>query len=186
MEAWYALHTKPNHEALAARELTRRGVSVFFPQYTERRRVGARLRVLFPSYLFVHVDLAAVGISWLRWTPGLCGVVSFGGVPAQVPAAAIALVQKQLARLEAAGGFARARFQPGERVRLTEGPLAGLEAIFEGPAGPEERVRILVRFLGQTNRAIVPVDALEGILPDDRPPRRTRGQGRPIRGAAAR
>ena len=186
MDAWYVLHTKPNQEALAARELARRGVTVFFPQYAERRRGEARLRTLFPSYLFVRADLEVVGRSLLQWTPGLRGVVSFGGVPARMPEEAVALVRKQLARLEAMGGMPKARFQPGERVRLKEGPLAGLEAVFEGPAGPAERVRILVRFLGQANRAVVPADLLEGLLPAVHPPRRTRGKGRPLRGVIAR
>jgi len=180
MEAWYALYTKPHQEHLVVDQLAQRGVEAFFPRFVERRRAGNRVQALFPGYLFVRADLEVVGQSLLRWTPGLRGVVSFAGVPARVPDEAVALVRKQLARLEAAGGFVKARFQPGERVRLKEGPLAGLEAVFEGPAGPTDRVRILIRFLGQANRAVVPEDSLEGTLAQDRPPRRTRGQGRRI------
>jgi len=179
MEAWYALHTKPNQESLAARELARRGVAVLHPQYTERRRERVRVRTLFPTYLFVRVDLDVVGRSLLQWTPGLRGIVAFGGVPARMPDEAVALVRRQLARLEAAGGFTQARFQVGERVRVKEGPLAGLEAVFEGP-GPAERVRILIRFLGQANRAVVAEEALEGVAERLHPPRRTRGRSRKI------
>jgi len=64
---------------------------------------------------------------------------------------------------------------------VREGPLAGMEGIFEGPAGPAERVRILLRFLGECNRAVVPLDILEGAAPRPHPPRRTRGKGRKIR-----
>jgi len=182
MEAWYAIHTKPRQEEVAAGQLGRRGMEVFLPRVTERRRgEPPRVRPFFPGYLFVQADLEAVGISALQWVPGVCRLVAFGGVPARVPEAAIVLVRKQLARLEAMGGFPRARFQPGERVRLKEGPLAGLEAIFEGPVGPAERVRILIRFLGQANRAVVPLDMLEGAMPQQHPPRRTRGRGRVIR-----
>ncbi len=180
MESWYALYTKPKQEALVARQLGRQGLEAFFPQYLERRRGGSRAQALFPCYLFVRADLAQVGLSALQWTLGLRGVVSFGGRPARVPDEAIVLVQKQLARLEAIGGLPQARFRPGETVRLKEGPLAGLEAVFEGPVGPAERVRILIRFLGQANRAVVPVDILEGIAPRPHPPRRTRGRGRVI------
>jgi transcriptional antiterminator RfaH len=138
------------------------------------------MRALFPGYLFVRVDLEVVGRSLLLWTPGLRGIVSFGGVPARMPDEAIALVRRQVARLEAAGGFARARFRAGERVRVKEGPLAGLEAVFEGP-GPAERARILIRFLGQANRAVVAEEALESLAERQHPPRRTRGHGRRIK-----
>lgn len=178
---WYALYTKPKQEARVAQQLQQRGLEAFLPQYTERRREGAHTQVLFPCYLFVRADLGRVGRSVLEWTPGLRGLVAFAGVPARVPEEAIALVRRQLAHLEAMGGFPKARFQPGERVRIKEGPLAGLEAIFEGPLTPAERVHILIRFLGQCNRAVVPLDMLEGVAPRQHPPRRTRGHGRVIR-----
>jgi transcription antitermination factor NusG len=97
MDTWYALYTKPNQENLVLNQLEQRGVEAFFPQFVERRRAGDRVRALFPTYLFVRVDLEVVGRSLLQWTPGLRGVVSFAGVPARVPEEAIALVRKQLA-----------------------------------------------------------------------------------------
>ena len=182
MEAWYVLYTKPRQEEAVAGQLGRRGLEVFLPQYTERRRGEApRMQVLFPCYLFIRADLEAVGISALQWVPGVRRLVAFGGVPARVPEAAIAYIRRQLVQLEAQGGFPRARFRPGERVRVREGPLAGLEGIFEGPAGPAERVRILIRFLGECNRAVVPLEILEGVAPRPHPPRRTRGHGRIVR-----
>jgi len=182
MEAWYAIHTKPRQEEVAAGQLGRRGVEVFLPRVTERRRgEPPRVRPFFPGYLFVRADLAAVGISTLQWVPGVCRLVAFGGVPARVPEEAIALIRRQLAQIEAQGGFPRMRFRPGERVRVREGPLAGLEGIFEGPVRPAERVRILLRFLGECNRAVVPLDMLEGAMPHQHPPRRTRGRGRMTR-----
>jgi len=38
-----------------------------------------------------------------------------------------------------------------------------LHAIFEGPMGPAERVRVLIEFLGQANRAEVPAADLERV-----------------------
>ncbi len=181
MEAWYVIHTKPRHEQAVAEQLGRRGVEVFLPQYTERKRGEApRVQVLFPCYLFVRTELETVGISALQWAPGVRYLITFGGVPARVPEAAIAYIRRQLVQLEAQGGFPRMRFRPGERVRVRDGPLAGLEAIFEGPAGPAERVRILIHFLGQCNRAVVPVEMLEAISERPGLPRRTRGHGRRI------
>jgi hypothetical protein len=58
-----------------------------------------------------------------------------------------------------------------------------LRGVFQGPLGPAERVRILVRFLGETNRAEVPIEALRKASDEDTTPRRrrgTRGGGRKI------
>ncbi len=182
MKTWYALYSKPRQEALVARQLEEHGLETFFPQYSERR-CGRPLQVrpLFPCYLFVRVDLEEVGISTLAWMPGLRRVVSFGGVPARVPDEAIALVRKRLAEVEARGGFIQPRFRSGERVRVRSGPLAGLEAVFEETLSPGDRVRILIRFLGEANRAVIPVEMIEPIAPQRHPPRRNRGRGRPIR-----
>jgi transcriptional antiterminator RfaH len=182
MEHWYTLYTKPNAEAQVARTLIARGLAAFLPLLPSRP--GERLRPLFPAYLFVRCDLTAVGIDNLQWIPGLRRILSFGGRPAVVPDEAIALIERGLAEIEAAGGLPLHAFKPGDEVVIDQGPLAGLRGIFQGPAGPAARVRILVRFLGETNRAEVPVEALrhagdEGFAQRRR--RGTRGHGRPIR-----
>jgi transcription antitermination factor NusG len=98
-----------------------------------------------------------------------------------VPEGAIALVQKRLTQIEAKGGLHKIRFRSGDTVLIRDGPLTGLEAVFREPLGAGDRVRILVRFLGEANHAVVPVDMLEPTTPRIRPPRRTRGRGRKIK-----
>ena len=184
---WYAFYTKPRQEAAVAAHLQSQGIAAFLPLYHDRQQgKEPRPRPLFPCYLFAALDAASAGRSALGWTPGLRCVVSFAGVPAPVPEEAIALVRKRLAEVEARGGFLQLRFQPGERVRITGGPMTGLEAVFEGPLEPAARVRILIRFLGEVNRATVAVDSLEALPSASLPPRRTRGHGRPIHPTAGR
>jgi len=67
---------------------------------------------------------------------------------------------------------------------IERGALSGMRGIFQGPAGPAERVQILIRFLGQANRAEVSVDDLVA-APDGDPEmfnrrRGTRGHGRRV------
>jgi transcriptional antiterminator RfaH len=45
-------------------------------------------------------------------------------------------------------------FEPGERVRIVSGALAGLEAIFVSSSG-QERAQLLLELLGRTNRVVV-------------------------------
>lgn len=182
MEAWYALYTKPNAEALVARGLEARGFRFFLPLLPPSKP-DARPQPLFPSYLFVHCNLSEVNVDEIQFLPGLRRVVGFEGRPAVVSQDAIEMMARELDEIEAAGGLLKHSFRPGDTVVIDSGPLAGLRGVFQGPLGPSERVRILVHFLGETNRAEVPLEALRKVSEEDLPQRRrrgTRGRGRKI------
>ncbi len=188
MKAWYALYTKPNAETQVARALTARGFEPFLPLLPARS--DGRLSPLFPTYLFIHCDLTDTATGTLQWIPGLRRILTLGGRPAVVPDAAIEVIEAGLREIEAAGGLPLHRFKPGDAVVIEEGPLAGLRGVFQGPLGPAERVRILIRFLGETNKAEIPVEALRRVddaalaaAPAESPQvrrRGTRGGGRRI------
>lgn len=181
MLQWYALNTKPHAEARVARGLTDRGYEILLPLLPTQP--SELLQPLFPSYLFIYCDLEVVSVSSLQWIPGLRRIVAFAGRPAIVPDSAIALIRSQLRMIEAQGGLPTHNFKPGDAVIIDEGPLTGLRGIFQGPMGPAERVRILIEFLGQTNRAEVPVSALRAAPDETVKPLRlrgTRGHGRRV------
>jgi len=101
-----------------------------------------------------------------------------------IPDEAVALVRQRLEKITAQGGLPSHGFQLGDELRFASGPLQGLHAVFEGPLTPSERVRVLIQFLGQANRAEVPVSDLEPARETDSKRwqgRRSRGRGRPIR-----
>lgn len=181
LRCWYVVYTKPNAEYRVARFLEEKGLEVFLPEIPSwKPRRGHRTEPLFPSYVFVRADWSHTPLNTVEWTPGVRRLVAFDGHPAVVPDSAIALIRRRLAE----GMWGRAPFRPGERVRIVEGPLQGLEAVFEGPVEPAARVRILLEFLGQVHRATVPITILAPAAPSSRPrpPRRTRGRKRWIRG----
>jgi len=186
---WYVLYTKPNAEYQVARALNERGIEVFLPTVKKRRRRRWQECPFFPCYLFARIDFERVGYSAVAWTPGLRRVVSFASKPAVVPEEAIEMIRQRLAEIEAQGGLPTHGFKPGDEVRFKAGPLRGLHGIFEGPMKPAERVRVLIRFLGQVNRAEVAVADLERVPQIEKKrkrPRRTRGRGRTIKSQGRR
>lgn len=159
MLAWYAVHTKPRSEAIAREHLERQGFRCLFPRLRRMVRTSAGLRSriesLFPRYVFICADAAAQSLAPVRSTRGCVGLVRFGGEPARVPDGVIASIR---ARMDSDDGVTRLDppdLIPGQRVRITDGPLSGLEAVFRTIEGAE-RVRLLLDFLGQAREAIVP------------------------------
>jgi transcriptional antiterminator RfaH len=152
-ESWYALRSKPRKEEVLWKQLLAREIEVFFP----RMRVhpvnprSRKLRPYFPGYLFVQVDLEAVGSSKFNWMPFAIGLVSFDGEPAVVPEGLINEVRNRVDEIAAVGGEFYDGLQPGDPVRISSGPFAGYEAIFDMRLPGSERVRVLIQMLTDRN-----------------------------------
>ena len=127
--AWHVLHTQYQHEKNVARALTAKGFEVLLPLYSAVHRWKDRKKrvslPLFPCYVFVQSPPD-------RWLPilstaGVHNVVGFGGTPSVVPYSEIEAVQR------ISEGFIKVEPHPfiqcGDRVRLVEGPLQGLEGL---------------------------------------------------------
>jgi len=146
---WYVIRSKPRRERFVAQQLSDQGLEVFYPAVTVHpiNPRSARERAYFPGYLFAHVDLAAVGVNKLRWMPAAVGLLEFGGEPALVPEELITQLRRRVASIQAAGGIVFADLKKGETVRITSGPFAGYEAIFDLRLRGSERVRVLLELL---------------------------------------
>lgn len=126
---WYAAYTSANHEKRVAAQLEGRGVEHFLPLYqTVHRWKDRRMRLelpLFPSYIFVHLPLRE-RLRVLE-VPGVARLVGFGDYAAPLPAEEIEMLRNGLS------GELNAQPHPyltaGRRVRITNGPLAGMEGL---------------------------------------------------------
>lgn len=159
---WYLVHTKPRQEQRALENLERQGYPCFLPRVpVERLRQGRRVLepvALFPRYLFIQLRCDGHGPSWapIRSTLGVTRLVAFGHQPARVPEGIVTQLQRQVAEL---GAVPQPLFQPGQPVRITHGPFAGLEAIYQMPDG-EERAIVLLTLLQRECRIAVPLAQL--------------------------
>lgn len=181
MKQWYALHTKPRAEKRVRSALQQQNIEAYLPELMRSKAKGTVApRPFFPRYLFMHLDLNQCETARWRWTPGLLHIVTLGDEPVSVPDRAIALIRQQLERLNAQGTQPDPPFRKGESVRITSGPFAGMLAIFDRVTGPEQRVQVLLDFLGGLNRVHLTADTLEKAPERPKRPRRTRGRGRRI------
>ena len=126
---WYALRVRSRHEDTVATHLHARGYESFLPKYTARRRWSDRFKEievpLFSGYVFCKFDplnrLPVLSV------PGVVHIVGIGKVPVAVQEHEIDAIQ-----VAVRSGLDRQPYpflQIGNKVRIEEGPLSGVEGI---------------------------------------------------------
>jgi transcription antitermination factor NusG len=147
---WYTLRSKPRKEEAVWRQLTTRGIEVFYPRIRVKP-INPRARTIlpyFPGYMFIHVDLEEAGVSTFQWMTHTAGLVSFGGEPATVPEGLIVAICKRVEDLDvSAGNNPVENMHSGDKIRIQYGPFKGYEAIFDTRVSGTERVRVLLELL---------------------------------------
>ena len=129
---WYALWSKSHCEQLVCDQLAAKGFQVFLPKIEVwSRRNGGRHCIsvpMFPGYLFLHHAMDLNSYIEVLKTRELVRVLGDGRDRlAVVPDAEIDAIQKVVqAHLPA---LPYPYLREGQRVRITKGPLAGVEGI---------------------------------------------------------
>ena len=153
---WYAVKAKRRQETHAERSLQMHGVETFYPQLMQSKVIRRKRQTitgpLFPGYLFAkfHFEEQHRAVSYAR---GVQKVVKFGDTPAIVDEDIIEAIRSRVR-----DGYVTVptpTFTPGQKVCIREGPLQGIEAIFEREMSDQERVVLLLRSLSFPARVIV-------------------------------
>lgn len=126
---WYALRVKSRHENAVASHLQARGFTSFLPLYRCRRRWSDRFKEielpLFPGYVFCQFN--ALNRFPILSVPGTVHVVGAGKTPVPVEPTEIAAIQ---AAVKSGLPSEPCPFlRVGQRVRIEDGPLFGVEGI---------------------------------------------------------
>jgi len=150
---WFVVHTKPRQEQRALENLQRQGFDAWLPMLTleklRRGRIEKVVEPMFSRYLFIQLDKITSNWSPIRSTLGVSKLVTFGNQPAAVPPAIVEALR--VAPTPHVPGY----FSSGDAVRFVDGPLAGLEGLFEAPDG-EARAMIFINLLSRPQ--VVSVD----------------------------
>jgi transcriptional antiterminator RfaH len=151
---WYVVHTKVRQEQKACENLARQGFAVYLPRLKVlkrcRGRQQARLEPLFPRYIFLQPGSAAHSIATVRSTLGVAGIVRFGQEPAAIRPETLKNIRDFETRQNEAPDEDISPFQPGERIRVADGPLTGLEGLISKVS--QQRVIVLMHLLGTDTR----------------------------------
>ncbi|MCL5884155.1 MAG: hypothetical protein M1377_02185 [Deltaproteobacteria bacterium] len=159
---WYLVKTKPLNEPKIYTRLTEAGFETLYPRILKKVKGKDRfdVRPFFPTYLFVH--FAIEQLRTIRYTRGVARVVSFGSDPQEVDPEIIETVRS---RMDESGIVTLVKppveWKPGEKIKIGDGPFAGLDAIFVEALPDRERVVLLLEAVSSF-RVILNKEVIEG------------------------
>jgi transcriptional antiterminator RfaH len=162
-QSWFVARTKPRQEKLAETNLLRQGYATYLPQLKVLRRIRrqqvARLEPMFPAYLFFAPAHPGQSISPVRSTPGVANIVRFGAQPACLSQSTLAVIRAAADAQNQESAETLSALVPGCKVKVMEGPLAGLEGLISAVSA--KRVEVLMHLLGSDTRVLVPLSSVD-------------------------
>jgi transcriptional antiterminator RfaH len=163
---WYAVYTKPQQEHLARENLERQSFETYLPLMRSRRQRRGKwvntIEPMFARYLFIRLEPGVTSVASVRSTRGVSGLVKFGNNVVPVPESLVSLLMSTSDRETGVHTTELNLLKEGDKVVLTDGPLANLQAIFRAADG-DARAIILLKLLGQETEVAVPMDQISRI-----------------------
>ena len=154
MERWYIAKVKARKENGVKSFLSQWGVEVFQPRVVQTGHAGAVLTPLFPTYLFVYLDPESSIWPLVRWAPGMRYFLYHDSELACVPQTLIDYLHQRVNHWNERRGSHYLRH--GDKVIVIDGPIAGLEGIFQRNVPSRERCRILLELMGRLTSVELP------------------------------
>jgi transcriptional antiterminator RfaH len=159
---WYLVRTKPQKERWVQDQLKSVAAQAFLPLLRSRTRCFGKVmtivKPLFPCYLFAQFNLKERYFD-VKYTSGVHSLVSLGGEPVVVP---VGIIEEIRCRgVDGVVELPRRKLDPGQKVRIIDGPFRDIEAIFDRYLSGSERVAILLDAIGaSTIRVVLPSSCL--------------------------
>jgi transcription antitermination factor NusG len=162
--AWYVIHSRPKCEHLAAGlmlglpDVETYCPRIKFQRITKRGKVWF-IEALFPSYFFARFT-PATSMRAVKHSQNVIRIVDFGGQMTPVSDRVIELIRQEME-----GQVIKEihiGVKVGDTVELTEGPMRGLKGIVNSIHSGEERIKVLMEFLGRESLVEVNASKLLG------------------------
>jgi transcription antitermination factor NusG len=160
---WYAIWTRSHCERLVAQQLMAKGFWAFLPEMTVRTRRPAKSQMvqtpMFPGYLFLQHAMEKHSYVEILKARGVVRILEGGWTRlTPIPDEEMHAIE----RLVESGALVQSHpyFHEGDRVRVTEGPLAGVEGIFVRDKPNRGRLVVSVNLLKTSVAVEVECDAV--------------------------
>lgn len=158
---WYVIHTRTGMENTVVTRMQDRirthhleekfGEIVVPTEEVVEMRAGQKRkteRKFFPGYVWVEMIMDAITWHFIKEIPGVIGFIG-GKNPAPIPASQANSI---LQRVQEGGKKPRPKilFEPGEVVRVIDGPFADFNGVVEDVNYEKNRLRVSVLIFGRS------------------------------------
>lgn len=152
-EAWFGVWTKSHCERLVAQHLSTRGFAAFLPEmgvWSTRAGATRVIRVpMFPGYLFVRTAMDKHRYVEMLKVRGIVRILEDGWTRlTPIPDSQVEAIQRLVDADVPV--FPHPHLRHGDRVRVVDGPLMGLEGIFVHDKLRKGRLVLSVDLLGRS------------------------------------
>jgi transcriptional antiterminator RfaH len=158
---WYVLYTRPNRERKIALYLDRKSLNFYLPTVKVSKKWADRKRIvespLFSSYIFVYLNSFEDYFSSLE-ADGAVEYIRFGKQLARIDESVIRNLRILVDAKEELY-LCRDSIATGAPLRITDGPLAGLECEMVKYNG-KDKILVRISLLNRMVLADVPVGSL--------------------------
>ncbi|ASZ11952.1 UpxY family transcription antiterminator [Chitinophaga pendula] len=160
---WYVMYTKAHHEQKVARQLSDSNIQHYLPMIrvtgTGKNVIVIREKPMFPSYVFVYVDMPA---TFYKSTgiDGYAKYVRFGNEMATLSHDTI----ERLKLITTQGRHIKVEnemLMKGQKLMIREGPLSGLGC--EVIKQRQKNVMVTVNLLGKVVTAVIARQHLKAV-----------------------
>jgi transcriptional antiterminator NusG len=151
--AWYAVWTHSHCEQVVNQQLSAKGFAAFLPEMSVWSKRGGEKRLIrvpmFPGYLFVRDPMGKTSYIEILKARGVARILEDGWSRlTPIPDREIDAIQQVVGADVPV--FSHAHLTHGDRVEVTEGPLAGLEGLFVQDKPSKGRLVLTVDLLGRS------------------------------------
>lgn len=151
--AWYAVWTHSHCEQSVSHQLSAKGFSAFLPEMSVWSKRGGEKRLIrvpmFPGYLFVRDSMDKTSYIEILKARGVVRVLEDGWTRlTPIPDDEIDAIQQVVGADVPV--FPHEHLTHGDRVEVTEGPLAGLTGLFVQDKRAKGRLILTVDLLGRS------------------------------------
>lgn len=164
--SWFCLRTQTKREHIAASALSKTlggDVEVFCPRIRfkkpTRRGVIWWVEPMFPGYLLARFRKLS-SLTQVLHTNGVSGLVQFGEAIPTIPDAFVEHLQGEFSEGEEGVTTVEHKLGVGDEVEVLDGAFRGVGGVILEVRPSEERVHVLLEFLGESRPVEVDIFAL--------------------------
>ena len=144
--SWYVVHSKLRKEYAVYEQLCAKSIEAYYPTLRVKpvNPRSAKIRPIFPRYLFVNTNLGEIGVEAIQWIPGVKYLMPQGGEPLSISDIVINELKRLVTVIDKRGPLDVMNVQQGGLAQITDGPFAGNNVLFNMQISGLDRVMIIL------------------------------------------